>query len=152
MPSVPAGNSTCLFRTGVGTARSVALPTPCLLRRLAAPGRLARVHGILEIGKTLPRRLGRIDAGARRMDRRLGEDHLRDVARAVRIDRACLHPHDELRADGVREQRIVARGARGPLDAQPLRFLEVDEQEADMGPTWALTAMLPIARNMPLPS
>src|SRR6266436_1277756 len=65
-------------------------------------------HGVLELRKTLPGGLRRIDAGARRIDRRLDELHLGYVARTVWIDRARLDPHNQLGADGASDQRIVA--------------------------------------------
>src|SRR5262245_8847128 len=99
----------------------------------SARGLLSRVNVVLEIGKTLPGRLDRIAAGPRRIDRRLDKLHGRDVTRAVRKDRARRHPHDQLCADGVRQQRIVAPHLRAAVDAQPLRLvMQRDEQQPDV--------------------
>ena len=100
---------------------------------LAFTASLPRVHVALEQVEALPRRLDRIAAGLRHIDRRLDQLHLRDIARAVRENRARLHAHDHLRADGLRQQRVLARHRRATVDAQPPRALvQIDEQQPDV--------------------
>jgi hypothetical protein len=96
-------------------------------------GLLPRVNGVFEVGEALPGRLRRFNTVAGRVDRGFDELHLGDVARAVRENRVHLYPHNQLCSDGVLDQWILARGMRGAIDAKPFLFLEVDEQETNVG-------------------
>src|SRR4051794_21529129 len=91
------------------------------------------MHVPLEQVESLPGGLDRIAATLRRINRRLDELHLRNIARAVWKDRTRLHTHDQLRADGLGEQRIVAAYRGAAIQAQPpWPLMQVDEQQPDM--------------------
>ena len=91
------------------------------------------MHRVLEAVEGLPGRLRRLALRLRRVDRRAGHLHVRDIARAIGEDGARLHAHDQLRADGLAEQRIVLAHRRAAVDAQPLGLVvQRDEQQADM--------------------
>src|SRR5262245_14907015 len=64
-----------------------------ILAVLAAEGRLARVHVVLEVGEALPRRLDGVLVGLGHIFGRLGQLQLGNIARAVREDGARLDAH-----------------------------------------------------------
>src|SRR4051794_41072847 len=96
--------------------------------------RLPRMDAVLEIRKTLPRRLRRILSGERHVDRRFDRTHRRNIARTIRKDRVRGHANDQLSADGLRQQRIAVAHAGAAVDAQaPWLVMHGDEQQADIG-------------------
>src|SRR5215469_13743486 len=100
--------------------------------RLTLEGWLARVDVAFEIVKALPCGLRWLAAGARRVGRGLDELHVRDIARAVRKNRARCDAYDELRADRLGEERIVLAHPRLAIHAQALRFaMHCDKQDSD---------------------
>src|SRR5262245_13730162 len=81
-------------------------------------GWLARVDDVFEVVEALPRRLRWIAFRLRNVFGRLDQRHFWDIARTVGKDRARYHAHNHLRADSLREQRVVAAHVRGTVDAQ----------------------------------
>src|SRR5258705_5445765 len=92
---------------------------------------IGRQH-LAEHRPLLPLRHGRRMTLAGRIHRRLHRRHRVDIARAVRKDRLDAHAHDELGAGELREERIVLVHRGSPVDAEALRALEVDEEQADL--------------------
>ena len=101
---------------------------------LPLEGRLPRVDAVLEIRKALPRRLRRVLSGDGYIHRRFDRPHGRNIARTVRKDRARGHANDQLRADCLRQQRIVVAHPGAAVDPQAARLVvHRDEQQPDIG-------------------
>ena len=71
-----------------------------------------------------------------------------DVARTVHeLFRDC-DAHDEFGARELAEEFVVSADGGVGVDPNPMRGLEVDEEQ----PIFAVAVILPIDRNIPLPS
>src|SRR5262245_16347395 len=91
------------------------------------------MYRVRKFRKAFPGRFREIAARMGCVDGFFDEFHRRDVARTVREDHVRRYAHDQLRANRLREQWIIGPNGGGSIDAEPPRFLEIDEEEADFG-------------------
>src|SRR5579871_5262986 len=96
--------------------------SPFFSRASSPERRPARMDAVLELVETLPCRFRWILSGTRHIFRRLDRLHGQNVARAIRKDCARGDANDELRAHGLRQQRIVVAHAGTAVDAHAPRL------------------------------